>query len=150
VLGPDLGPEFGQGVHRWIDVPSQPLLSASQRRHDVLERWVTDDEQVDVARGFELTTGRGPEHERHEHALAEGCQRLTQQVGQSGRFGKQALKLRKDRRRLIGPEVDLPPLNGSKQQPGPRQLLQLPLRGAERSTRISDDLAKIEGLVGMA
>lgn len=141
MLGPDLGPEFVQGVHGWIDVPSQPLLSASQRRHNVPERCITDDEQVDVARGFELTTGRGPEHERHEHALAEGRQRLTQQVGQSGRLGKQALKLPKDRRLLIGPEVHLPPLYGSMQQPGPRQLLQFPLRGAERGTRISDDLA---------
>ena len=77
VLGPDLGPEFVQGIHGWIDVPSQPLLSASQTRHNILEGCVTHDEQVDVARSPELATGRGPENERHEHALSEGRQRLA-------------------------------------------------------------------------
>src|SRR5882672_2000179 len=45
VLGPDLGPEFVRGVNSGIDVSSQTLLSASQRRHDALERRVTDNEE---------------------------------------------------------------------------------------------------------
>jgi hypothetical protein len=56
-------------------------LSASQRRHNVLERCVTDDEQVNIARRSELTTGRRPEHERHDNALAECCERLAEHVG---------------------------------------------------------------------
>jgi len=150
MLALDLGPEFVQGIHGWIDVSSQPLLRARQRTHNVLERCVTDDEEVDVARRFELATGCGSEHERHQYALAEGRQRLPQQIGQSGRFGKQALQLRKDRRLPIGAEVDLPPLNGSQQQPGSRQLLEFPLNRAERGARHSDDLAKVKGLVRMA
>ena len=73
MFGPELRPEFVQGVDGWIDFPSQPLLSASQRRHDVLERRVTDDEQVDVAGGAEFTTGGGAEDERRPHPRAERC-----------------------------------------------------------------------------
>lgn len=72
MFGPELRPEFVQGVDGWIDFPSQPLLSASQSRHNFLERCVTDDEQVDVAGGAEFATGRGPEDERRPNLRAEG------------------------------------------------------------------------------
>ena len=88
MLGPDLGPEFVRGIDSGIDVSSQTLLSASQRRHDALERRVTDNEEVDVARRTELTTSRRPEHERHEHALAERCKRLAEHVGEPGSLGE--------------------------------------------------------------
>jgi hypothetical protein len=88
VLGPDLGPEFVRGVDSGIDVSSQTLLSASQRSHDALERRVTDDEEVDVARRAELTTGRRTEHERHEHALAERCEGLAEHVGEPSSLGE--------------------------------------------------------------
>ena len=88
MLGPDLCPEFGRGVDSGIDVSSQTLLSASQRRHDALERRVTDNQEVDVARRAELTTSRRPKHERHEHALAERCERLAEHVGEPGSLGE--------------------------------------------------------------
>ncbi len=112
MFGPELRPEFVHGVDRWIDFPSQPLLSASQRRHDVLERRVTDDEQVDVAGGAEFATGGGAEYKRHQHALAEGGQRLSEQIGQSRRLREQAVKLREDRRLTVGLKVDLLPPSG--------------------------------------
>lgn len=112
MFGPELRPEFVQGVDGWIDFPSQPLLSASQRRHDVLERRVTDDQQVDVAGGAKFTTGGGAEYKRHQHALAEGSQRLSEQIGQSRRLCEQALKLREDRRLTVGLKIDLLTLNG--------------------------------------
>ena len=115
MLGPDLGPEFVRGVDSGIDVSSQTLLSASQRRHDALERRVTDDEEVDVARRAELTTGRRPEHERHEHALAERCERVAEHVGEPGSLREQSLQLRKDRRLAVGLEIDLPALDSAVQ-----------------------------------
>lgn len=150
MFGPELRPEFVQRVDGWIDFPSQPLLSASQRRHDVLERRVTDDEHVDVAGGAEFTTGGGAEYKRHQHALAEGRQRLSKQIGQPRSLCEQALKLREDRRLAVRLKIDLLTLNGPEQQSGPRQLLQFPLRSAERGTRGADNLAEVEGLVGMA
>ncbi len=112
MLGPDLSPEFIHGVDGGIDFPSQPRLSATQGCHDVLERRVTDDEQVDVAGGTEFTTGRGSEYKRRQHAPAEGSQRLSEQISQSRRLREQALKLRKDRRLTVGLKIDLLPLNG--------------------------------------
>ena len=112
MFGPELRPEFVQGVDGWIDFPSQPLLGASQRSHDVLERRVTDDEQIDVAGGTKFTTGGGAEDKRHQHALAEGSQRLSEQIGQSRRLCEQALKLREDRRLAVGLKIDLLTLNG--------------------------------------
>ena len=112
MLGPELRSEFVQRVDGRIDFPPQPLLSTSQRRHDVLERCVTDDQQVNVAAGAEFTTGGGAEHKGHEHALAEGSQRLSEQIGQSRRLCEQALKLREDRRLTVGLKIDLLTLNG--------------------------------------
>ena len=88
MLGPDLGAEFVRGVDSGIDVSSQTLLSATQRRHDALERRVTDNEEVDVARRAELTTRRRPEHERRDHALAEWCERLAEHVSEPGSLGE--------------------------------------------------------------
>jgi len=150
VPGPDLGSEFVRGIHGGIDVPSQPLLSASQGGDDVLEQCVTDNEQVNVARGPQLPAGGRPEHERHADATAKRGQRLTQEIGQSRCFRKQTLKLRKDWRRPIGLEVDLPPLNGPKHEAGPGQLFQLALDCTQRGTRASDHLTEVERFVRVA
>jgi len=143
VLGPDLGPEFVRGVDSGVDVSSQALLSASQRRYDALERRVTDNEEVDVARRAQLTTGRRPEHERHEHALAEWCERLPEHVGEPGSLREQSLQLRKDRRLAVCLEVNLPALYGAAQQPGRGQLLEFALHRADGRTCVTCDLAKI-------
>jgi hypothetical protein len=149
VLGPELGPEFVRGVDSGIDVSSQTLLSASQRRHDALERCVTDDEQVDVARRPELTTGRRPEHQRHEHAFAQWCERLAEYVGEPGSLREQSLQLRKDRRLAVSLEIHLPALNSAAQQPSGGQLLEFALHRADGSTCVACDLAKIVRFVGV-
>lgn len=150
MLGTDLSPEFIQGVDGGIDFPSQPLLSASKRRHNVLERRVADNKQVDVACGAEFATGCRTEDERQAYPPAEWRKRLAEQIRQPCRLGEQALELREDRGLTIGLEVDLPALNGSVQKPGSGQLLQFPLSSAERRAAIADDLAEIEGFVGVA
>ena len=91
MLRPDLSPEFVQGVDGGIDFPSQPLLSASQSRHNFLERCVTDDEQVDIAGGAEFASGDGAKDARRQHPRAERRQRLTEQIRQPCRLGEQAL-----------------------------------------------------------
>ena len=149
MLGPDLGPEFVRGVDSGIDVSSQTLLSATQSRHDALERRVTYNQEVDVARCAELTTGRRPEHERHDHALAEWCERLPEHVGEPGSLGEQSLQLRKDRRLAVSLEIDLPALDSAVQQPGGGQLFEFALHRADGSTCVARDLAKIVRFVRM-
>ena len=149
MLGPDLGPEFFRGIDSGIDVSSQTLLSASQRRHDALERRVTDNEEVDVARRAELTTSRRPKHERHKHALAGWCECLAEDVGEPGSLREQSLQLRKDRRLAVSLEIDLPALNSAVQQPSGGQLLEFVLHRADGSTCVACNLAKIVRFVGV-
>jgi hypothetical protein len=53
-----------------------------------LEWHVPDDEQVDVAARPQLATSRRAEHEGHAHAVSDGCEGLSQNVGHTSRLQK--------------------------------------------------------------
>lgn len=117
--------KFVRPVHGRIDVSPQSLLCVRQRTHNIGEGRVAADEQFEVARCAELTASAGAEHERDQHLIAERRQGLSENVGETGGLGEQPLELRDYRRLAVGLEIHLPTLNGSVEQPGGGQLLEL-------------------------
>jgi hypothetical protein len=71
VLRAQFGAEFVGWVDGRIDLSSEAHLCSCQCFHYLLERCISDYEQVDVAGGLELTAARGPENEGHNDTLAE-------------------------------------------------------------------------------
>ena len=142
-----LGPNFVRRVNGRIDFSSEPLLRSSQRFHHLLERCISDYEQVDVAGRAEIAADRRAEDQCHEHTLAEWRERLTEHVAKPRGLREQSLELGKDRRLPIGLEIHLSPLNGASYEPGGGQLLELSLHCAHRGTCVACDLAKIIGFV---
>jgi hypothetical protein len=130
-------------VDGWIDFPSEPFLRARQRFHDFRKRCLANHEEVDVAGGTQLTAGRRPENEGHEHTFAERCQRLTDHVGETRGLCEQSPQLRKDRRLALGLEIYLSTLDAPAYKPGSGQLREFALNGSDRGTGMAHDLSEI-------
>jgi hypothetical protein len=150
MLGLELRSKLGRRIDGRVEVPAEPALGMCQRLHDILERGVPDDHQIDIALPAKFTARPGAEHERDQDPLAEWGEPLTKHVHEPDGLRKHPLQLREDRRVSVGLEVHLAALDGAPQQPSERQLLQLALNRTCRGTGVPRDLTKVVRLVGMA
>jgi len=66
--------ELGHRIDRWVDFPAQPVLGTRDGRHNVTERDVAYDHQIDVAAAALLETGGGPVDKRDGNAWQQRCQ----------------------------------------------------------------------------
>jgi len=81
---------------------------------------ISDDKQVDIAKGTEFAADCRPENQGREHAPAERSQRLTDHVAEPRGLGKQSLQLRKDRCLTVGLKINLISLDPAVNEPGCR------------------------------
>lgn len=145
----DLRHELARRVHRRVHVAPQSLLGVRQRVGDRFERYVPDDEEIDVTARPQLATRRRAKHEGHVHAVGDECEGLSKHVGHTSSLQEDRLKIREEWRLPIRLEVDLPAANRAPEEPGAGQQVQLPLHGSQSGPRVAHDLAQVEGLVGM-
>lgn len=75
--------ELVDRVHSRIDVPPESLLCTLYYRDHIAKGCVTNDHQVDVARGVKVTPRGGAEHECCNDAVGEWHQSFTQNVHES-------------------------------------------------------------------
>jgi hypothetical protein len=80
---------------------------------------------------------------------AKHGERFAQHISESGRLCEKSLEFWKDRSVAVGLEVDLTPLDGSRQEPGRRQQFQLTLNRADCTARMARDLSQVVRLAWM-
>ena len=82
----NLSSELVDRVHSRIDVPPESLLCTLYHCDHIAKGCVTNDHQVDVARGVKVTPRGGAEHECCNDAVGEWHQSFTQNVHESRGF----------------------------------------------------------------
>lgn len=149
MIGSELGPELLRRKNRRIDIPRKLFLGGRNRVHNILERCVTDHQEIDVACRAELVSRRRPEHERDSNPVAERRNRVAEDVAESRSLCKQPAQFREDRRLAVGLKIDLTSLNSSTHQPGSGEQLQFALHRAYSSARLTCNLPEVVRLVSM-
>ena len=86
VAGGEFTPEFFRRVESRVDHAAESRLRRLKGLHQVGERNVADDEEVDVAGVALLAAGEGAEDEGNAEQTAEGLQRAVKAEAEWGNF----------------------------------------------------------------
>lgn len=149
LLRANLGSELVCRVHGRIDIPPKSFFSSLYRCDHICEGRFTNDQQIDVTGGVELTPRSRAEHERRVHTICEGHQCLTQNVHESSGLGEEALQLGKDCGLLVRLEVHLLAADLAAHEAGSGQLFQLALNRADGAACLPYQLAQVVRFVSM-
>jgi len=89
--------ELVRRIHDRVDLPSQLPVGIRQSVHDLAQRNVSDDQQIDIAALLQLTSRRRSENEGRHHLRRERRKGRAQNIDDAGRLGQQRQKLREHR-----------------------------------------------------
>jgi hypothetical protein len=117
---------------------------------DRRKRGAPDDKQVDVAPVAQLPSRGRAEDEGGHDLFRQRLESLAHHIDDAGRFQKERSQLGKDRRLTVRLKIDLPPFHRPSKQAGTDERCKLSLDGAVRRAGLTHELAKVEGLIGMA
>lgn len=136
-------------VHDGIDLPAEGRLHAGERRYDLTERDSTDDEQVHVARGSKSSARGRPVQSCDRNSVCQWDKSSSDLIGKPGGFDEDAPELLENWRCGVGLIEDLVPSHRSPKNSRGCELLELLRDGADRRAAHPDQLAYVEGLVGV-
>ena len=149
VTGLNLPGELVRRVDDGIDLASQGPVRCSQRVHNFPERYVADNQQVDIAVSLKFVPGSRTKDEGGANPLRNRGQALANHTDRTGGFHQQRLELFENRRCAIDLKIDLPTVRGALQDAGVRQRVQLTLGGSLGGTGLPQDLPDVKRFVRM-
>jgi hypothetical protein len=137
-----------QRINGWVHGAPQLFFKGTDRVEDVVEGNAPDDHQVDVAGGIVVAAGYGAIDEGEVDAGSEGRQSFLQQLENTHRLREEGAEFRKDGVVAIGSVKDLATEDGTQDEAGFGEKIQLAAGGACACANVAGDLAKEERLVG--
>jgi hypothetical protein len=86
MIASELRSKLVQWIDGRIDVSSKPFLCRRESVHDILERRVPNDEEINVAVRTKFTARSRAEHERDLNLIAKRREPFSEQVDEAGRL----------------------------------------------------------------
>ncbi len=126
-------------------------LCFSEGRNDVLHRnSLADNHHVHITRRGFAASCQGAVNEGELNLASQGGETILQNLGHTEGFANEAVKLIEYRAHAVRLIIRLTTLHRSDENPGPSELLEVPLDGSRAKADDTDDLTLIEALAGMA
>jgi hypothetical protein len=142
--------ELPKWVDRWIHFAAETLLGGGDHVDHFVERDIADDHEIDIARRAILATCHRSIDEGEPDLRAKGGKCLAQDICQPSGFQHDAAQIGKDRTVRVRLKEDVRTAHRSPDDTHLDQRFELPLHGAEADVGPTDNLAKVEGLSGVA
>ncbi len=142
--------ELGRRVYGRVDLSAQGFLNGTERIYNFAKTRLTDHEEVNVASGTLLVTGKRAVNEGENNTISKRRQGSTQTIAHTARFCHQAFKLGEDRTARIGLVEHLIALDHAPDDASRRQLLDFAFDRAYAGPKLANHLPEIERLVSVA
>ena len=134
---------------RRVHGPGKTMRSSARDRSQVAERDFADDQQVHVARAHLGPARQRTEDQRDPDSLAEGLEKLAEDVHEPGRLDHEPLELGEDGAFRVGLVVDLDTFLPPREHAGLRERCELGLHGRGLEAQVAGELADVPAALWM-
>lgn len=145
----DLPTEFVGRIHHTVKLPSQLSSDRPKDRCRVSWSQTADEQEIDVAAGFLLTTGVGTIDERYPHRAVVPGQRIPQGVAQADGFDDNPFQVLEYRVASISLVVGAVAPRSLDYQTKPLQPAKFVLDRIESGGGCGDEFSLVEGVLGV-